>query len=85
MALRRKVWRVGVAVFDSDAAEMRRNAAVMLKTENNSPIQSGGAVAGDTQNFLYWSYHHSQLWTGGTRKDDNAAYFSLKLCRMQDT
>lgn len=53
MALRRKVWRAGVAEFGSDGAEMRRSAVVMLKTENSNPIQSGGAFAGDSQNFSY--------------------------------
>jgi hypothetical protein len=53
MALRRKVGRVEAAVFDSDGTAIRRSAVVRLKTANNSPIQSGGAFAGDSQNFSY--------------------------------
>lgn len=53
VALCRSVSRDTGIVFDSDGAEISRNAVEMLKIENNSEIQSGGAFPGASQNFSY--------------------------------
>lgn len=85
MALCRNVWRDTGVAFDSDGDARRRIAVDMLKIENSSEIQSGGAFTGASQNFSYWSYHKLSALARRLASTNHAAYLLLKLCRMQNT
>lgn len=53
----------GTEVVSAPGLANFRRVTVTLRMEKSNPIQSGGAVVGDSQNALYCSYCQRNRWT----------------------
>lgn len=51
----------GIEVVSAPGLASLRSVTVTLRMENSSPIQRGGAVAGDSQNALYCYFESEKM------------------------